>query len=132
MLLKTASFEAARILTAASALPGANPEIVAERLGLKVIAEPMPEPLRGWIVRGQPTIYVSSALRGRERAFAIAHEIAEYSLSERLSDMVHERYCDMVASVMLGEEALPVLYSCAASLAMLVVPALDIAACCLA
>lgn len=83
-------------------MPGADPAIIAWRLGIEVRTETMPRPLRGWIVRGQPIIYISDRLRGLARDRAIAHEVAEHSLSERLPEPLHERFCDDLSEALLG------------------------------
>lgn len=62
----------------------------------------MPPHLRGWIVRGEPAIYINDALPSDVRDLVIAHEIAEYSLLEPLPGDLNEQWCDLVALALLA------------------------------
>ena len=102
LLSRTARLEAARILTAADALPGTCPEVVAHRLGLRVVDERMPSSLNGYIRRGTLEIRIRRDLPPERRPHVVAHEIAELTLSERLPGELHERLCDEIAAAMLS------------------------------
>lgn len=86
----------------ARALPGTDSELLALRLGFKVELFPMlPPGALAAIQRGQPLIYLQPDLDAAQRQLAIAHELGELTLAERLPERWHEWYCDRLADVLV-------------------------------